>query len=282
MSSKNSSNPIEENRWKSRWSAAGYQYPARRISHGADWQKARLLASDVDSRAYGHFAEPGLFGLDCFDAMVSAGHDIDGYIFLSQSLSLHRLPRLDEALSLCGTVEELTPVPRGMMARECYQFLDASGKLCLETHLIGIVEPLGDALSDDAIGHMPVREQAPADGWTMIGEKQITPEKVIAFSKDVGNDLHFDPEMAQHYGFRAPLAQGVMTVVYLLSALSENTIPSGFKAQVDFLRPVFWDSTATLWIHGKDHGPSDTVWVQSRNEENKATANLIVKQLSYD
>ncbi|MER1966744.1 hypothetical protein [Castellaniella sp. GW247-6E4] len=265
----------------SQWSAAGFRYPDRIVSHAQAWQHERLLASDVDPACYGDIAEAGLFGLDCFAAMVEAGHDIDGYLFIDQTLVLERPPRLDEPLVLSGQVDRLVPVRRGLLAEETYRLRDQAGALCIETRLRGIVAPLPADVATNALEPMPARSPVPADGWIQIESKQLTPEKVRAFSEDVGNDLHFDPVAARAYGFRAPLAQGVMSVVYLLGALATQAPARRMNVHIEFLRPVFWDSPVTLWQHGIAGDSGGRRVVQSRNESGKATANLIASTLSY-
>jgi len=264
-----------------RWAVQGFEYPERLISHGRAWQDERLTASDVAPSRYGDVAEIGLFGLDCFVSMVDAGLDIDGYIFVDQQFILERTPKLGEALTLSGKLLATTQVSRGLFVDEVYRFHDADGALCIETRLRGIVALPADALDPTRTRPMPPRSVQPADAWKLIESKQLTPAKVKQFSEDVGNDIHFDPNAALRHGFRAPLAQGVMSAVYLIGALARERIPKRFDILIDYLRPVFWDAEVTLWSwDGRAEG--EPLMIQSRNDEGKVTAHLTVRSLSYE
>ncbi len=262
----------------SRWAPEGFKYPVRSIVHDAQWQAERLSASDVSHHMYGEVAEAGLFGLDCFDSMVRAGLNIDGYIFVDQAFTVARLPALGEKLTIEGEVCSVLPVKRGLLVDETFTVRDADARVCLTTRLRGIVNVSTASLSQ--VHRVPARDSAPEDGWRHVASKTLTPEHVKRFSEDIGNDLHFDPVAAARYGFDAPLAQGVMTAVYLLSPFATESVPSSFDVTIDFLRPIYWHSPVTLWT--RNTVQSDAVsMVQTRDEGDKVTAHLNVRSLSY-
>jgi hypothetical protein len=263
---------------QSRWMAPGEGYRRRAVNHNEAYQSDRLRAAGVDPALYGRMAEAGLFGLDCFDSMVDAGLDIDGYVFLSQKYRLIRQPELGELLHIDGYVRDLAETTRGLVAGEIYRFADADGHICLESELTGLLAlPQGDV----AKGAPPLsrRTEQPTDGWTMVQEKRVTPDDVRIFSQDVGNEVHFDVEFARQHGFRAPIAQGIMSAVWLLSALyRDGAGPARFFVDIRYLRPVFWDDYASLWVRRDTDGAISMV--QSRNEGGKVTADLTVLSLS--
>ncbi|MDS1139584.1 MaoC family dehydratase [Pusillimonas sp. SM2304] len=261
-----------------RWAPEGFKYPVRPIVHSAQWQAERLSASDVSHHVHGDVAEAGLFGLDCFDSMVQAGLNIDGYIFFDQTFTVSRLPALGEQLTIEGEVCGVLPVKRGLFVDETFTVRDAHARVCLTTRLRGIVDVSTASLPE--VHRMPVRDSAPEDGWRQVASKTLTPDHVRRFSEDVGNDLHFDPAAAARYGFDAPLAQGVMSAVYLLSPLAMGRMPARFDVTIDFLRPIYWHSPVTLWA--RDTAQSDSIsMVQTRDEADKVTAHLSVRSLSY-
>ena len=261
-----------------RWMAPGGGYRKRSVSHDESYQTARLKAAGVEPSLYGDMAEAGLFGLDCFDSMVDAGLNIDGYVFLSQKYRLIRPIGVGEPLLIDGYVRDLAATSRGPVASEIYRFTNAAGHVCLESELTGLLA-FPDGIVDDAAPALPQRVAQPADGWTMIQEKQVTPDDVRVFSQDVGNEVHFDPDFARQHGFRAPIAQGIMSAVWLLSALySHGARPARFFVDVRYLRPVFWDDYASLWLRRGGGGAIDMV--QSRNADGKVTADLTVLSLS--
>lgn len=265
-----------------RWALPGAAYPERAIVHDAAYQAERLRAADVDPSLYGDWAEAGLFGLDCFDAMTARGLDIDGYVFLSQTYRQISPVRVGEQLRLSGHVRRLAEVRKGLVAQEIYLFRRPDGEVCIESELTGLLAD-GPGMapgSRSSAPSLPRREPLPEDGWVLVAEKQVTPDKVRAFSQDVGNDIHFDEAMARRHGFRAPLAQGIMSAVWLMSALAQHRLPVRFNVAIRYLRPVFWDSKASLWTRP---GPDGAIgMVQSRDEDGKVTADLVVDVLTHD
>jgi hypothetical protein len=264
-----------------RWAPVGFQYPARTITHTRQWQSTRLQAADVDPARYGDVAEVGLFGLDCFDSMVDAGLCIDGYIFFDQRFQLLKPVMLDQPVTIRGEVCALIPVSRGLFVDETYRFYDESGTLCLETRLRGVLN-LAPGQQEGLVPEpMPRRKTQPVEGWELLETKQITPRKVRDFSEDIGNDLHFDPQAAQAMGFRAPLAQGVMSSVYLMGGLARRSCPTQMDVTVEYLRPIFWDSTVQLWGLSQC-GTTYPAALQSRDEAGKVTVQLSARSVSSD
>lgn len=258
-----------------RWAPSGFTYAPRVVRHDRAYQAERLRAADVDPALYGEQAEAGLFGLACFDAMTGAGLDIDGYVFLGQTYRQIMPVALGTSLTLGGHVRRLHAVRRGIVAQEIYFLHDQTGRLCLETALTGLLAdpPGGFGAGRPEAPPLPRRIALPEDGWVQVAEKQITPDKVRAFSQDVGNEIHFDVDLARHHGFRAPLAQGIMSAVWLMSALAAAAPPARFNVRVRYLRPVFWDARATLWTRsGPDGG---IAMVQSRDEAGRDRKSVV-------
>ncbi|KGF68610.1 hypothetical protein LL06_15430 [Hoeflea sp. BAL378] len=261
-----------------RWIAPGGGYRRRSVRHDETYQAVRLKAAGVDPSLYGDAAETGLFGLDCFDSMVDAGCNIDGYVFLSQTYRLIRAPALDEKLEIDGYVRDLAETSRGPVASEIYRFSDSQGRVCLESELTGLLALPHGVVAEGAPA-LPRRDAQPADGWEMVQEKRVTPDDVRLFSQDVGNEVHFDVEFARQHGFRAPIAQGIMSAVWLLSAIYGLGVdPVRFNVDIRYLRPVFWDDYASLWVRRRPDG--SIAMVQCRNQDGKVTADLTVLSMT--
>lgn len=263
-----------------RWLAPGASFAERALHHDAAYQAPRLRAAGLQPERYDAVSEAGLFGLDCFDSMSLAGLDIDGYVFLAQSYRQIAPLALGETVRISGHVRHRETMRRGVLVDEIYRFTDGNGRVLIETELTGL---LADALgAAEPAGRpdaptLPRRSELGRYGWELLAEKQVTPDDVRVFSQDVGNEIHFDADFAARYGFRAPLAQGIMSAVWLLSALVDETgtPPPAFHAELRYLRPVFWDAAATLWIRRAPDGSVSAV--ESRNEEGKVTADLVLR-----
>ena len=85
----------------------------------------------------------------------------------------------------------------------------------------------------------------PLAGMAQISEVQLLPENVASFSDEAENLIHSDPATAERFGFRAPIAGGLMASPILLGALiNEAGQPgpvTGLDMEIKFLRPMFWD-----------------------------------------
>lgn len=92
----------------------------------------------------------------------------------------------------------------------------------------------------------------------MIGQRQID-----AYSGVQPRSIHSDAEWARHKGFRAPLAQGMMSTAYvsemMTQLLGEGFIKDG-NMSVIFIKPVY--AGDTLSVHGV---------VQEKNPQGNAT-----------
>ncbi len=263
-----------------RWARAGQPYRPMSVVHDHAYQSQRLRAADVDPGLFGDSCEAGLFGLPCFSAMVTAGHEIDGYVFVAQAIRQLQPIRLGEAVTLTGHVRECRPVRNGICVIDAFRLSDADGRVCWESELTGLlVDEAARRAAAGAEAPLLKRDAIPGEGWRRIQEKTLTPQKVRDFSEDVGNLIHFDEAYAQRHGFRAPLAQGVMSTSWLLSVLYHNAAPRAFDVDIRFMRPVFWDAPASLWARADAQGR--VVAVQSRDGDGKTTADLIVRHASY-
>lgn len=263
-----------------RWSAAGTLYQPMKVVHDAAYQALRLGAADVDPQLFGDVCEPGLFGLDCFSAMVAAGHDIDGYVFVGQTCRQIRPIRLGEDVILSGHVRECRPVRGGVCVVDVFRVSNASGSVCWESELTGfLVDEAARLAAGDVDARLVKREAVVAPVWQPVQQKVLTPQKVRDFSEDVGNIIHFDEAFARQHGFRAPLAQGVMSATWLLSTLYRDAMPTSFDVDIRYMRPVFWDSPASLWS-ARD-GDARFIAAQSRDENGKQTADLMIRWVAY-
>ena len=62
------------------------------------------------------------------------------------------------------------------------------------------------------------------------------------------NRIHDDPEIARQFGFRAPIAAGIMGSHIMMEALVRDGggPPQQLAMEVRFRRPMFWDELLTV------------------------------------
>jgi acyl dehydratase len=110
----------------------------------------------------------------------------------------------------------------------------------------------------------------------VIAGKTLTPGDVATFSRPVGNDIHFDPGFAARYGYRAPLAQGLMTMTWMVGHVAEAFRGAGAaRLTARFRRPVFWDDALTLY--GERDAAGAPVNLVAVNAEGRSVCDLRVE-----
>ena len=72
------------------------------------------------------------------------------------------------------------------------------------------------------------------------------PEEVARYSNDGRNKIHSDPEIARQFGFRAPIAAGLIALHYYLEAVARRCASGTLDIEIWLKRPMFWDETLTL------------------------------------
>lgn len=79
--------------------------------------------------------------------------------------------------------------------------------------------------------------------------KPIAQRRIDCYSGVRPHSIHTDPEWARQKGFKAPLAQGMMSTAYV-SELMVKTVGAGFvrggRMSVSFVKPVFVGDTLTV------------------------------------
>jgi acyl dehydratase len=109
--------------------------------------------------------------------------------------------------------------------------------------------------------------------------KELTQRKIDVYSGVRPRSIHTDAAWAEAKGFRAPLAQGMMSTAYV-SELMTSLLGAGFiqggNMAVKFIKPVYVDDTLT--IHGTvvDKTPEQgatrvTVEVWAENQRGEKT-----------
>jgi len=256
----------------------GFKFPERPVTRTREYQDSRLQACGVDPALYGDQAAAGLFGQDCFKAMRDAGHQVDGLVQIEQRFRQIQPVAIGEPLTQRGWIEAYEEVERGHRLHRTFEFVRRDGTVALVADVIGLVpdKEKWAAAKAKAGERKPVD---PREGFEQVSTKTMTPEDVTLFSSDVGNLIHFEPEFAAGLGYRAPLAQGLQTMVWMMGRLTEDGPPVSFEVSALFRRPVFWDDAASLWQHKGENGFIDRL--RALDGDGKLTTELNVASISY-
>ena len=109
--------------------------------------------------------------------------------------------------------------------------------------------------------------------------KTVEQRRIDCFSGVRPNSIHTDPEWARRKGFRAPLAQAMMSTAYV-SQLMMQLVGQGFvkggKMSVSFIKPVIVGDTLTVRGRVKSREPEGgnvrvTVEVWCENQDGVKT-----------
>ena len=250
-------------------------FPERTAMRTRAYQERKLRACGVDPTLFGDVVETGLFGQDCFKAMTAGGVVLDGMVHMAQRFELLRAARLAEPLTQRGWIASDEEDPRGRRIVQMFEFFTADGAISARAEMFRL-KP--DPAKMGASRGTRRAAEDPRDGMSKIDEKTMRPEDVTAFSEDVGNLIHFDPDFAGRYGYRAPISQGIQTMIWMMSTLAAERLPVRFDVTARFARPIHWDDTVTLWAGNGDAAPD---LLRAVNAEGKLAAELRVDQIEY-
>jgi len=202
-----------------------------------------LRAVGLDPASHGEAVAPALLGNEAYRALRAAGLSIDGWIETDVHFDQRDPARLGEPLTLEFHVAEGAPHPRGWRTRLVFEFMRPHAAPLLRFS-VGAIQS-----EPRAAPARPARAAAddPRAGLVREAGVQLTPQAVLEFSTYVGNEIHLDPEFARQQGFRAPVAQGLMTTALMTGAPMAARPYRRLDARVRYLRPVFWDDALELW-----------------------------------
>lgn len=248
---------------------AGFVFPERAIVRDGADQARWLHAAGVDPAVWDGVAEPTLWGNDGFRAMKVVRQQPNGYVHLEQVMTVAAPVALGEAVRFRGATEAVDAVPRGRRVTQRFEVVRADGMVAVTLTHVGL---LPDPAAMMGRGKPAAAEDL--DGLEQVAEQTLAPDRVTTFSREVGNLIHFDPAFAQGLGYRAPLAQGLQTMAWMVGAIGPGADGPPLTLRCRFRRPVFWDDAMRLL---GERGP-DRAWrrLVTVNSEGRATAELTV------
>ncbi|MCH9670198.1 MAG: hypothetical protein K0U93_02005 [Gammaproteobacteria bacterium] len=237
----------------------GFEYPQWEVRALAADQAEKLACCDIDPATYGNRADITYFAHESIMATKHAGITINGSVHMEQTFELRQPVYLGEPLIIRGSVIGVEPDPRGHRIRSQFDFVRPDGTVPLSTERMSLrIDP--DAGTTGPVGSSQTITEPRLAELVRVGEKQLHPERVAKFSLDAENLIHSEPEVAKAFGFRAPIAGGLMAVRFMMEALSASGPPDEIRMVVRFRRPMFWDERLDLFAD-VDEAPMQTLAV---------------------
>lgn len=259
----------------------GFVYPAWDCVIAPEQQAEKLALCGLDPSWPGERVDLTLLAYAVLTSVRKAGISINGRVHMSQHFDMREPLMLGETLHVTGAVAAVTPARRGRIEESRFDFARPDGSVPLSTRRRSLVlDPSVGAARKPATAK-PSAQTDPRDGMIRLARHQLVPENVAAYSEDAENLIHSDPATAKHFGFRAPIAAGLMAVHYLMAALARPTFPDRLRMTVNFRRPMFWDDALEIW--GR-HAPGDNDRIAALtvvNPEGKAAVECVIEEIGY-
>ena len=254
----------------------GLTFPEWECTVTAEAQAEKLACCGVDPALYGRRFDIAQLAYAAVLSARRAGISINGRVHMSQSFDLADPILLGEPLRVRGEVVAVTPDRRGKIEESRFDFLRPDGSIPLSTRRRSLV--LDPAIgAERKAGGKPRPPQDPREGKVLLARHRLVPEKVAAYSIDADNLIHSDPETARRFGFRAPIAAGLMAVHFMMAALCRPSPPDRLRMTAHFRRPMFWDDALEVWGEAR---ADRTTALAVVNADGKATSDGAVETIS--
>ena len=229
----------------------GTTFPPSAGSLTAATQARQHAACDAPASLFEGRLDPTLLGQDMVLMASRAGLAVDGRVHVAHRIRQQAPLALGQPYAIGGRIERLEAVPRGHEVEVSATAGAQPSQGAAPVELAALYLLPGLAPAPGAAPRPATVSPAPA-GLATISRLDLTPERVMSYSADVGNLLHFDPAFAASRGFRAPIAQGLMLVTAFFGALARarGAAPARFELTARFRRHAFWDDRLEFRLGG--------------------------------
>ncbi|MDP6830025.1 MAG: MaoC/PaaZ C-terminal domain-containing protein [Alphaproteobacteria bacterium] len=223
----------------------GYEYKPQRFTVEHIQQENRLADCGIDPTVHGDRVDLTFLGFPILDAMMAPGVPLTGQVHVYQRFIQKAPLMLGQQLHMTGRISAIEPVAKGEVVRWSFEVTDDDGRVLVIVDRAGLRSLPNAAARGGATDFLapPSEDRA---GFTELWQRPLTPERVANYSRDGRNRIHSDPEIAKKFGFRAPIAGGLMGVHYYLEAIAHQGQPDRLDLEIWFKRPMFWDETLTV------------------------------------
>ena len=280
----------------------GLKFPEWDCVITKEQQAEKLTCCGLDPALWGDRIDITQLGYAAVMSARRAGISINGRVHMTQHFDLRQPVLLGETLRVHGEVIAVTPDRRGAIEESRFDFRRADGStplstrrasLVLDPEAAGVVRPpssedrrateraSGIGAARKSSGETPRPPADPHAGMALLASHQLVPEKVAAYSIDAENLIHSDPETARRFGFRAPIAAGLMAVHFMLAALRQPGPIERLRMTVRFRRPMFWDDALEVWGRRAADTHSPITALAVINAEGKVANDCVVDEIGY-
>lgn len=255
----------------------GLSFPPMDCTITRKTQAKKLACCGIDPALFGDRLDITHLAYAAILAVGNAGISINGRVHMTQHFNMRSPILLEEPLTVEGEVLSVTQAPRGRIEESKFDFRRPDGSIPLVSRRGSILlDPSAKADRKPATAR-PLEN--PRAGLDLIARHQLVPEKVAAYSDEAENLIHSDPETAKRFGYRAPIAAGLMAVHFMMAALCNPSPPNQSKMAVRFRRPMFWDEALEVW--GRRNPDGTVAALSVINPEGKVANDCVVEDVVY-
>ena len=205
-------------------------------------QTRRLNSCLIDPEIYGGFVDLTHFCNEAILAATKSGLSINGNVHTSDRIMCSQRVPLNQPLVMSGKVTRMEPTARGTLITSEFTFTLPDGTVALRT------QRASTRLNrDGAVDHSIARrrhDEPDLSAYQAVAQCCFAPDRVTDYSSEGGNAIHYDPAVAARFGYRAPIAGGLMGVRSMMASLCRGDgPPPEIDIAIRFRRPMFWDET---------------------------------------
>lgn len=228
--------------------APGETIPDWHTSVSRDRQAAYHDAAEMPLALFADRVEPSILANDTILAMGYMKQKGADALHAGQRVIQGEPVRFDEPLCLKGTVISTRPLSKGTLTVTRFEFHRPNGTIPFVSENTSLKV---DAEKMRSLGGG--RTGLGITGQRVLAEKHPTPARVMAYSVEFpAYVVHFEPEAARSIGLRAPIAQGLMSLSWMMEAVAGEGLFESLDFQVSFRQPIHWDDRVR--IVGDDAG----------------------------
>ncbi len=201
-------------------------------------------AAEVPQNLFGDVVDLSILANDTILATSYLKTEAVDGLHAGQRMRQHEPVRLDEPLTLKGRIASIRETAKGNIVTYAFDFQRPNGSVPVTGELISFqVDPA--AMRKKGAGKPVTADTA---GFTKVGHKVLRPELVGGYSFEFpGYLVHFDPKEAAAVGLPAPVAQGLMSLTWMMEAVAMDGVPKAINIAADFRSPIFWEDSVDIF-----------------------------------
>lgn len=231
----------------------GFRYRDVELCISPELQERRLRSCLIDPETYHGFVDLTHFCNEAILAATKSGLSINGNVHTTDRIMCSQRVPLNQPLVMSGRVIRTEPAPRGTLITSEFTFTLPDGTLALKTERSS-TRLHRDGSVDNAIVRQ--RQVEPdLSLYEVAAQCSFAPDRVTDYSSEGRNAIHYDPAVAAQFGYRAPIAGGLMGVRSLMAVLClSDGPPNKIDIGIRFRRPMFWDETLAVMQRKASNG----------------------------